>query len=75
MHCKAIEDMIRETKEKTRREAHREAREAMIKEARENLTEMDVLDMLKNGVALENITKYTKFSIPEIHEIAKRHGL
>ena len=64
-----------EGKKQGREEGKKEGREEGKKQGREEGERMIALKMLKDGIPLEQIAKYTKFTIVEIKELKKKERI
>ena len=62
-------------KKQGREEGKKEGREEGKKQGREEGERMIALKMLKDGIPLEQIAKYTKFTIVEIKELKKKETI
>ena len=61
--------------EEAKRVAAEEAAEEAAKEARNESKIEDIVEMLKDSLPLEKISKYTKFSVEQIKEIGTKYAL
>ena len=61
--------------EEAKRVAAEEAANKAAKEARNESKIEDILEMLKDQLPVEKISKYTKFSVEQIEEIGARYAL
>lgn len=52
-----------------------EAKRVAAEEARNESKIEDILEMLKDQLPVEKISKYTKFSVEQIEEIGARYAL